>query len=129
MPLQRGVQDYAPAWEQKPDAQGRLQVRGLSGTFHGHGGHHPGRFTFADQQMAYGVLHPIQIGPGSKSPTRKGVYKCAACREHFTVTVGTILEDSHLPISKWLMAFFILCASKKSMSAHQLHQIGRTSGR
>jgi transposase-like protein len=59
----------------------------------------------------------------SKSPNRKGVYKCAACREYFTVTVGTILEDSHLPISKWLMAFFILCSSKKSISAHQLHRM------
>ncbi len=40
----------------------------------------------------------------SKSPARKGVHKCGACRKQFTVTVGTIFEDSHLPISKWLMA-------------------------
>jgi len=39
------------------------------------------------------------------------------------VTVGTILEDSHIPISKWLMAFFILCSSKKSISSHQLHRM------
>jgi transposase-like protein len=60
---------------------------------------------------------------GSKSPVRKGLYKCAACRKEFTVTVGTIFEDSHLPISKWLMAFFILCSSKKAISAHQLHRM------
>jgi transposase-like protein len=68
-------------------------------------------------------VYKIMPRAGSKSPNRKGVYKCAACREYFTVTVGTILEDSHLPISKWLMAFFILCASKKSVSAHQLHRM------
>jgi transposase-like protein len=60
---------------------------------------------------------------GSKTPVRKGLYKCAACRKEFTVTVGTIFEDSHLPISKWLMAFFILCSSKKAISAHQLHRM------
>jgi len=68
-------------------------------------------------------VYKIEARAGSKRPTRPGVYKCAACRQHFTVTVGTILEDSHLPISKWLMAFFILCASKKSVSAHQLHRM------
>jgi transposase-like protein len=59
----------------------------------------------------------------SKSPARAGLYSCAACRKQFTVTVGTIFEDSHLPISKWLMAMFILCSSKKSISAHQLHRM------
>ena len=58
--------------------------------------------------------------PGSK--TRKGLYKCADCRKQFTVTVGTIFADSHIPISKWLMAIFILCSAKKAISAHQLHR-------
>jgi transposase-like protein len=54
---------------------------------------------------------------------RKGVWKCAGCREQFTVTVGTIFADSHIPLSKWLLAFHLLCASKKGMSAHQLHRM------
>jgi transposase-like protein len=54
---------------------------------------------------------------------RKGVWKCAGCREQFTVTVGTIFEDSHIPLSKWLLAYHLLCASKKGMSAHQLHRM------
>jgi transposase-like protein len=54
---------------------------------------------------------------------RKGVWKCGGCREQFTVTVGTIFEDSHIPLSKWLLAYHLLCASKKGMSAHQLHRI------
>ena len=59
----------------------------------------------------------------SKRPARKGLYKCCACRKQFTVTVGTIFEDSHLPISKWLMAIFIICSSKKSISANQLSRM------
>src|SRR5919205_390047 len=51
---------------------------------------------------------------------RAGVHKCAKCREQFTVTVGTIFEDSHIPLNKWLFAIHLLCSSKKGMSAHQL---------
>ena len=57
-----------------------------------------------------------------KSKTRK-LYKCAACRKQYTVTVGTIFEGSHIPLNKWLLAFNLLCASKKGMSAHQLHRM------
>ena len=55
--------------------------------------------------------------------TRKGLYKCAGCRKPFTVTVGTVFEDSHIPLNKWLLAYHLLCASKKGMSAHQLHRM------
>lgn len=57
-----------------------------------------------------------------KSETRK-LWKCAACRKQFTVTVGTIFEGSHIPLNKWLLAFYLLCSSKKGMSAHQLHRM------
>lgn len=69
--------------------------------------------------------NPYKLTPKatSKKPGRKGLYKCRACRKQFTVRVGTIFEDSHIPISKWLMAIHLLCASKKSMSAHQLHRM------
>lgn len=68
-------------------------------------------------------IYALTPKSGSKRPARKGLYKCGACRKQFTVTVGTIFEDSHIPISKWLMAIFILCSSKKGMSAHQLHRM------
>lgn len=51
------------------------------------------------------------------------LWKCAACRKQYTVTVGTIFEASHIPLNKWLLAFFLLCSSKKGMSAHQLHRM------
>src|SRR3954464_9515186 len=47
---------------------------------------------------------------------QKGVLKCAGCRKQFTVTVGTIFEDSHIPLNLWLYAIHLLCASKKGMS-------------
>ncbi|HYX27169.1 MAG TPA: IS1595 family transposase [Pyrinomonadaceae bacterium] len=51
---------------------------------------------------------------------RKGVWACAGCRQQFSVTVKTIFEDSHIPLHKWLLAFHLINASKKGMSAHQL---------
>ncbi|MGQ0506573.1 MAG: IS1595 family transposase [Myxococcaceae bacterium] len=54
---------------------------------------------------------------------RPGVYKCRPCRKPFTVTVGTIFERSHIPLREWLMAFHIVCASKKGVSALQLQRM------
>jgi transposase-like protein len=51
---------------------------------------------------------------------RKGLYQCNACREHFTVTVGGVMEKSHIPLNKWVLAFHLMAASKKGISAHQL---------
>jgi transposase-like protein len=71
---------------------------------------------------AKGVV-PLTPKATSKRPGRKGLYFCGSCRKQFSVTVGTIFEGSHIPISKWLMAMFILCSSKKSISANQLHRM------
>src|SRR5579884_3149802 len=51
---------------------------------------------------------------------REGVHQCNSCREQFTVTVNTIMEDSHIPLKKWLMAFHLMSSSKKGISALQL---------
>jgi transposase-like protein len=53
---------------------------------------------------------------------RAGLYKCRGCEGQFTATVNTIMEDSHLPIRTWLMAFAILCSAKKGVSALQLQR-------
>jgi len=53
---------------------------------------------------------------------RKGLYKCKKCRKQFTVTIGTVFEGSHIPLSKWFAAFFLMSSSKKGISAHQLHR-------
>jgi len=59
----------------------------------------------------------------TKSAVRKGVYFCGACRKQFTVTVKTVFESSHVKIQTWVMAWFLICSSKKGMSAHQLHRM------
>lgn len=54
---------------------------------------------------------------------RNGLYQCNACRQQFTVTVGTVFERSKVPLHKWVLATFLLSSSKKGMSAHQLHRM------
>jgi hypothetical protein len=51
---------------------------------------------------------------------RAGLYQCKACKEQFTVTVGTIYERSHVPLNKWLAATHLMMASKKGISAMQI---------
>jgi transposase-like protein len=55
--------------------------------------------------------------------TGRRVLKCGACRKQFTVMVGTIFEDSHLPLTKWVAAIHLICSSKKGISTHQLHRM------
>jgi transposase-like protein len=57
------------------------------------------------------------LGGKSMGP---GWYHCKDCRKKFTAAVGTIYERSHIPLTKWLLATHLMCASKKGMSAHQL---------
>jgi transposase-like protein len=59
---------------------------------------------------------------GTKEAIRDGVWNCRACRKPFTVTVGTIFEGSHIPLSKWLLGFYLFASSKKSLSALQLQR-------
>ena len=54
---------------------------------------------------------------------RPGVYKCFACREQFTVTVGTLFADSKVALNKWLQACYLMAASKKGISAKQLERM------
>jgi transposase-like protein len=60
---------------------------------------------------------------GKKQSHRPGLYHCNACAKQFTVTVGTVYESSHIPLHKWLLATHLMTASKKGISAHQLHRM------
>jgi transposase-like protein len=58
-------------------------------------------------------------------PIKKaGWFRCAekACRNDFTVTIGTVMERSHIPLHKWMIGFYLMNSSKKGVSAHQLHR-------
>jgi len=67
--------------------------------------------------------HCGTIGHAYKTK-KPGWYRCAEkeCRKDFTVTTGTVMERSHIPLNKWLMGFYLMSASKKGISAHQLHR-------
>jgi transposase-like protein len=58
-----------------------------------------------------------KIAANPKKKIRAGLYRCAKCKKEFTCTVGTIFEDSHIPLSKWLVAWYMLCTQKKGISA------------
>jgi transposase-like protein len=92
---------------------------------------------FHDEKAAFAELESLLWPEGPVCPhcgsigsaydlskTRIGLHKCAVkgCRKQFTVRVGTIFEDSHIPLHKWLQAVHLLCASKKGISSHQLHR-------
>src|ERR1043165_4360543 len=53
---------------------------------------------------------------------RPGTIQCNHCRQQFTVTVGSVMESSHVPLVKWAMAFHLICSSKKGFSAKQLQR-------
>ena len=63
-----------------------------------------------------------KLTANTKKKIRAGLYKCAECRDTFTVRVGTVMESSHIPLHKWLVAFYIMCASKTQVSALQLQR-------
>lgn len=54
---------------------------------------------------------------------RPGTIQCNACREQYTVTVGSVMERSHIPLAKWALGFALMTASKKGISAHQMHRM------
>jgi transposase-like protein len=64
-----------------------------------------------------------KLGKVEGKSARPGLYYCGACKSQFTVTVGTIFERSKVPLSKWWMAIHLMAASKKGVSAHQLHRM------
>ena len=54
--------------------------------------------------------------------TRLGLRKCSDCRKQFTVKIGTVFECAKIPLNKMFQAVYLLCASKKGCSSHQIHR-------
>ena len=57
-----------------------------------------------------------------KTGKERQLYECMDCSYQYTVTVGTIFHDSHLPLTKWFLAIYLICSSKKGISAAQLQR-------
>lgn len=62
------------------------------------------------------------LAPNPAKGIRAGLRECK-CGSTFTVTVGTIFEKSHIPLRKWLVAWYMLCTSKKGVSAAQIQRM------
>jgi transposase-like protein len=97
---------------------------------------------FHDEPTAYAFLEAVLWPNGPVCPhcgatdriyelkgksTRISVRKCGHCRKPFRVTVGTVFESSHVPLHQWLQAVYLMSASKKGFSAHQLHRTLRVT--
>jgi len=68
-----------------------------------------------------------RIGALKGKTTRPGLYKCYACKKPFTVRIGTIFEDSHLPLHLWLQVIHLMCASKKGIATRQIQRMLNSS--
>jgi len=64
-----------------------------------------------------------RIGHLNGKTTRPGLYKCYACKKPFTVRMGTLFEDSHLPLHLWLQVIHLMCASKKGIATRQIQRM------
>jgi transposase-like protein len=63
------------------------------------------------------------IRANAEKKIRAGLHTCQDCHGQFTVRTGGVMESSHVPLTKWALAYHLLAASKKGMSAHQLHRM------
>lgn len=64
-----------------------------------------------------------RLGRLQGKSTRPGLFKCYACKQQFTVRIGTIFEDSHLPLHLWLQVIHLMCASKKGIATRQIQRM------
>lgn len=69
-----------------------------------------------------GVRCPRCKMDATELETEKTLYYCKECDYQFSITAGTIFNDSHLPLTKWFMATLLLCEAKKGMSACQIQR-------
>ena len=71
-----------------------------------------------------GVQDPYRIKRKSRTKNKVStIFKCRGCKRQFSTTVGTIFEDSKVPLHKWFATMYLMCSSKKGVSAHQLHRM------
>src|SRR4029077_14360796 len=76
-------------------------------------------------RWADGTICPKCHGNKVSSILKRDQYNCDndSCRYQFSVTAGTIFHDTHLPLTKWFLATYLLCQSRKGMSANQIKRM------
>mgnify|MGYP000197484671 CR=1 FL=1 len=75
----------------------------------------------AEMRWSNGIVCP-HCQNDEKIYTMKKNYKCAKCRKQFSVTKGTIFENSAIPLQKWFAAIWLMTSHKKGISSLQLHR-------
>lgn len=65
-------------------------------------------------------IYDIAANPAKK--IRAGLRECGECGEQFTVQTGSVMESSHVPLNKWVLAYRLMASAKKGISAHQMHR-------
>jgi transposase-like protein len=90
---------------------------------------------FGDDQRCRDYLEGLRWHDGVRCPKcnsdkissilKRDRYNCdnEACGYQFSVTAGTIFHDTHLPLIKWFLCTFLLCQSRKGMSANQIKRM------
>jgi transposase-like protein len=71
-------------------------------------------------KKVYEVAYSRKAKDGSEIVSVRKQWKCGACRRKFSVTSASIFEGAHIPVGKWIYAIFLMCSSKKGVSANQL---------
>src|SRR5206468_11410079 len=74
-----------------------------------------------------GIRCPRCNGETISRIVKRDQFDCDSCRYQFSVMSGTIFHDSHLPLEKWFLATYLMCESKKGISANQLKRTLGTS--
>lgn len=66
-------------------------------------------------------LTRVKANPAKR--IREGLWRCGHCKGQFTAKIGTVFEHARIPLHKMLQATYLMTASKKGVSAHQLHRV------
>jgi transposase-like protein len=70
----------------------------------------------------YRIETKPSVRKDGRSVPARHLFKCKSCKHQFSVTKGTIFEDSKIPLVTWMQVMYRMCSSKKGISAHQIHR-------
>ena len=80
-------------------------------------------FSGCDGQKVYRIEAKAKTYPSGRTVPARHLFKCKTCKRQFSVTKGTIFEDSKIPLSLWIRVMFRMCASKKGVSTYEIKRI------
>jgi transposase-like protein len=81
------------------------------------------RAALVSMRWPKGILCPECLSEKISHVQKRNIYDCDSCRYQFSVLSGTIFHDTHLPLTKWFFATYIMCESRKGVSANQLKRM------